>query len=183
MMKRCSNVSSQLAALGLLLLICFFHSATAARLLPDVPPLVHQENNGVKAVAVDDGLVLQDGAAVNGDDLSVAEVRTQDTTYISESSDFSSEFDLPCLGSSDDGSRGGAGVRGGERRRVLAEAAAPGRPPRLHLHAAQGRQAVRTGPLHIFIPVAIRLSSTCRNVDEAASLILSQLNITSVRPN
>ncbi|CAL4904242.1 unnamed protein product [Urochloa decumbens] len=74
MMKRCSNVSSQLAALGLLLLICFFHSATAARLLPDVPPLVHQENNGVKAVAVDDGLVLQDGAAVNGDDLSVAEM-------------------------------------------------------------------------------------------------------------
>ncbi|CAL5098312.1 unnamed protein product [Urochloa decumbens] len=74
MMRRCSNVSSQLAALGLLLLICFFHSATAARLLPAVPPLVHQENNGVKAAAVDDGLVFQDGAAVNGDDLSVSEM-------------------------------------------------------------------------------------------------------------
>ncbi|CAL4896914.1 unnamed protein product [Urochloa decumbens] len=74
MMSRCSNVSSQLTVLGLLLLICFFHSATAARLLPAVPPLVRQGNNGVESAAVDGGLVLQDGAAVNGDDLSVSKM-------------------------------------------------------------------------------------------------------------
>ncbi|KAK8447242.1 hypothetical protein SEVIR_8G027000v4 [Setaria viridis] len=46
MMKRPScNTSSPLAALALLLLlllVCFFHCAAAARLLPAVPPLVHQ---------------------------------------------------------------------------------------------------------------------------------------------
>nr|TKV99253.1 hypothetical protein SEVIR_8G027000v2 [Setaria viridis] len=71
MMKRPScNTSSPLAALALLLLlllVCFFHCAAAARLLPAVPPLVHQ-----------DGLVLQEGAAVNGDELSVSGVRTED---------------------------------------------------------------------------------------------------------
>ncbi|CAN6339630.1 unnamed protein product, partial [Urochloa humidicola] len=66
-MKRCSYISSPLLALALLLLICFFHYAAAARLLPTVPPLVHQES-GVKVASVD-GLALQ-----NGDELSVSEM-------------------------------------------------------------------------------------------------------------
>ncbi|XP_062182338.1 phytosulfokines 2-like [Phragmites australis] len=75
-MRRCSNISSPLAALALLLLVCFFHCAAAARLLPAhaVPPpshLPHQEN-GVKAAT--DGPVLQEGAAGNGDELAVSEV-------------------------------------------------------------------------------------------------------------
>ncbi|RLN28047.1 phytosulfokines 5-like [Panicum miliaceum] len=81
MMRRCSNTSSPLAAAVLLLFLmaCFFHCAAAARLLPAaVAPLVHQEN-GAKAAAVDGLLVLQDGAAVTGDELpSVSEVRTEE---------------------------------------------------------------------------------------------------------
>ncbi|RCV36453.1 hypothetical protein SETIT_7G320400v2 [Setaria italica] len=68
MMKRCSRIFSPLAALALLLLlVCFFHCAAAARLLPAVPPLDNQENNGVKAGAAD-GLVL------HGNELSVSEM-------------------------------------------------------------------------------------------------------------
>ncbi|OEL29459.1 hypothetical protein BAE44_0009523 [Dichanthelium oligosanthes] len=68
-MKRCSSISSPLGALALLLLlVCFFHCAAAAPLLPaTVPPLVHQDN-GVKSAL--DGL----GAAVSGDELSVSEM-------------------------------------------------------------------------------------------------------------
>ncbi|CAN6362251.1 unnamed protein product [Urochloa humidicola] len=64
--------SSPLGALALLLLICLFHCAAAARLLPVVPPLLHQ-GSGFKAAAVH-GLVLQNGAAVNGDELLVSEI-------------------------------------------------------------------------------------------------------------
>ncbi|RLM98407.1 phytosulfokines 2-like [Panicum miliaceum] len=75
MMRRCSNISSPLAAVILLffLMVCFFHCAAAARLLPAaVAPLVHQEN-GAKAAAGDNG------AAVTGDELSSpSEVRTQE---------------------------------------------------------------------------------------------------------
>ncbi|TVU50856.1 hypothetical protein EJB05_02281 [Eragrostis curvula] len=67
-MRRCS--SSPLAALAVLLLVCSFHCAAAARPLPAVP-LVHHEN-GAKDAA--DGPVLQEGAAGNGDELSVSEV-------------------------------------------------------------------------------------------------------------
>jgi hypothetical protein len=45
MMRRCSNISSPLVAVILLLflMVCFFHCAAAARLLPAaVAPLVHQ---------------------------------------------------------------------------------------------------------------------------------------------
>ncbi|TKW07789.1 hypothetical protein SEVIR_7G330500v4 [Setaria viridis] len=74
MMKRCSRIFSPLAALALLLLlVCFFHCAAAARLLPAVPPLDNQENNGVKAGAAD-GLVLHEGTAVHGNELSVSEM-------------------------------------------------------------------------------------------------------------
>ncbi|XP_062196883.1 phytosulfokines 5-like isoform X4 [Phragmites australis] len=62
-MRRCSSVSSPLAAVALLLLVCFSHRVAAARLLPAVHPLVHQ-----------DGPVLQEGAAGNGDELSVSEM-------------------------------------------------------------------------------------------------------------
>ncbi|XP_062202340.1 phytosulfokines 2-like [Phragmites australis] len=71
-MRRCSNTTSPLAALALLLLaVCFFHCAAAARLLPAVPPLAHQEN-GAKAAT--DGPVLQEGTAGNGDELAVSEM-------------------------------------------------------------------------------------------------------------
>ncbi|XP_062196880.1 phytosulfokines 5-like isoform X2 [Phragmites australis] len=70
-MRRCSSVSSPLAAVALLLLVCFSHRVAAARLLPAVHPLVHQES-GVKAAV--DGPVLQEGAAGNGDELSVSEM-------------------------------------------------------------------------------------------------------------
>ncbi|KAK3139324.1 hypothetical protein QOZ80_5AG0381370 [Eleusine coracana subsp. coracana] len=61
-----------LAALaGLLLLTCFvFHCGAAARLLP-APLVVHHET-GVKDAA--DGLLLQEGAAGNGDELSISEM-------------------------------------------------------------------------------------------------------------
>ncbi|TKW07791.1 hypothetical protein SEVIR_7G330600v4 [Setaria viridis] len=72
-MRRCSRISSPLAALALLLLICLFHCAAAARPLPvSVAPLVIQEN-GAK-VAADDEPVIQKDAAASGDELpSVAE--------------------------------------------------------------------------------------------------------------
>ncbi|TVU26941.1 hypothetical protein EJB05_29517 [Eragrostis curvula] len=69
-MRRFSGSSSPLAALAVLLLICSFHCAAAARPLPAVP-LVHQEN-GAKDAA--DGLVLQEGVASNGDELSISEM-------------------------------------------------------------------------------------------------------------
>ena len=57
-MRRYNNISSPpLAALALLLLVCSFHCAAAARLLPTA--------DGAKAAA--DGLVLQEG---NGDEVS-----------------------------------------------------------------------------------------------------------------
>ncbi|CAL4989651.1 unnamed protein product [Urochloa decumbens] len=73
-MRRCSRISSPLAAVALLLLICFFHGAAAARPLPVAVPLVHREN-GVK-LAADGEQVLQKekGAAGSGNELSVAEV-------------------------------------------------------------------------------------------------------------
>ncbi|CAM0151455.1 unnamed protein product [Urochloa decumbens] len=72
-MRRCSRNSSPLAAVALLLLVlCFFHGAAAARPLPVAAPLVHQEN-GVK-VAADGEPALQKGAAVSGDELSEVSV-------------------------------------------------------------------------------------------------------------
>ncbi|KAK3136124.1 hypothetical protein QOZ80_5BG0428420 [Eleusine coracana subsp. coracana] len=61
-----------LAALAcLLLLICFvFHCGAAARPLP-APLVVHHET-AVKDGA--DGLLLQEGAAGNGDELSISEM-------------------------------------------------------------------------------------------------------------
>ncbi|CAN6374074.1 unnamed protein product [Urochloa humidicola] len=70
-MRRCSRISSLLAALALLLLICFFHGAAAARPLPVAVPLVHQENGVV--LAADGEPVLQKGAAGGGELLSVSE--------------------------------------------------------------------------------------------------------------
>ncbi|CAN6380544.1 unnamed protein product [Urochloa humidicola] len=67
-MRRCSRISSPLAVVALLLLICFFHGAAAARPLPVAVPLVDQEN-GVK-VAADDEPVIQEGAAGSVDELS-----------------------------------------------------------------------------------------------------------------
>ncbi|CAO2145584.1 unnamed protein product [Urochloa humidicola] len=70
-MRRCSSrISPLLAVLALLLLICFFHSAAAARPLPVAVPLVHQEN-GVE-LAADGEPVLQKDAAGNGDELPVS---------------------------------------------------------------------------------------------------------------
>ncbi|KAK3119743.1 hypothetical protein QOZ80_9AG0674550 [Eleusine coracana subsp. coracana] len=69
-MGRSSSAPSPLAALALLLLIGVFHCAAAARNLPAVP-LVRSEN-GVKDAA--DGLVLQEGAASNDDELSISEM-------------------------------------------------------------------------------------------------------------
>ncbi|CAN6339631.1 unnamed protein product, partial [Urochloa humidicola] len=69
-MRRCSRISSLLAALALLLLLCFFHGAAAARPLPVAVPLVHQENGS--KVAADGDPVLQKDAAGNGDELSVS---------------------------------------------------------------------------------------------------------------
>ncbi|KAK3118392.1 hypothetical protein QOZ80_9BG0698350 [Eleusine coracana subsp. coracana] len=70
-MGRSSSTSSPLAALALLLLIGVFHCAAAARNLPAVPLAVLHEN-GVKDAA--DGLVIQEGAAGNGDELSISEM-------------------------------------------------------------------------------------------------------------
>ncbi|CAO2153296.1 unnamed protein product, partial [Urochloa humidicola] len=67
-MRRCSRISSSLAALVLLLLLRFFHRAAAARSLPDAVPLVHQEN-GARVVA-DGEPVLHKGAVGGGDELS-----------------------------------------------------------------------------------------------------------------
>ncbi|CAO2145583.1 unnamed protein product, partial [Urochloa humidicola] len=80
-MKRCRNRSSPLGARALLLLICFFHCASAARLLPAVPPLVHQAESGVKVASVD-GLVLQ-----NGDDLSASEMTGAEEAACEEGND------------------------------------------------------------------------------------------------
>ncbi|CAO2153297.1 unnamed protein product [Urochloa humidicola] len=79
-MKRCSSISSPHGALALLLLICFFHYAAAARLLPAVPPLVHQES-GAKFASVD-GLVLQ-----NGDDLSASDMMGVEEAACEEGND------------------------------------------------------------------------------------------------
>ncbi|RLN00643.1 phytosulfokines 5-like [Panicum miliaceum] len=72
-MRRCSGLSSPVAAVALLLLlICFFHRAAAARPLPAaaVPlQLVRQEDEAKVAAA--DEPVLQKGAAGSGDELSV----------------------------------------------------------------------------------------------------------------
>ncbi|CAO2147640.1 unnamed protein product [Urochloa humidicola] len=65
-MRRCSRISSLLAALALLLLLCFFHDAAAARPLPVAVPLVRHEN-GARVVA-DGEPVLHKGAAGGGDD-------------------------------------------------------------------------------------------------------------------
>ncbi|XP_062204648.1 phytosulfokines 5-like [Phragmites australis] len=80
-MRRCSSTSSPLAALALLLLVCVFHCAAAARLLHAVPPLVHQEH-GVNAAA--DGLVLQEGAAGNDDELSASEMTGAEVEEVCE---------------------------------------------------------------------------------------------------
>ncbi|CAN6325815.1 unnamed protein product, partial [Urochloa humidicola] len=61
-MRRCSRISSPLAALALLLLLIFFHSAAAARPLPVAVPLVHQDGEPV----------LQKGAAGRDNELSVS---------------------------------------------------------------------------------------------------------------
>ncbi|CAO2143274.1 unnamed protein product [Urochloa humidicola] len=62
-MRSCSSrISPLLAVLALLLLICFFHSAAAARPLPVAVPLVHQDGEPV----------LQKDAAGNGDELPVS---------------------------------------------------------------------------------------------------------------
>ncbi|CAL4904239.1 unnamed protein product [Urochloa decumbens] len=71
-MRRSSRISSPLAALALLLLICSFHSAAAARPLPVAVPLVHQEN-GVE-LAADGEPAIKKGAAVSGDALSEVSV-------------------------------------------------------------------------------------------------------------
>ncbi|CAL4995583.1 unnamed protein product [Urochloa decumbens] len=71
-MRRCSRISSPLAAIALLLLICFFHCAAAARPLPSVP-LVHRENGVELAAGGEPVLQKEKGADGSGNELSVAE--------------------------------------------------------------------------------------------------------------
>jgi hypothetical protein len=136
--------SSKIALFLFLLFVCSSSSsnrAAAARLLPGAGPLPP----------------LRAAVGASGDELSAgSELTTQDVRHRSSppvALQFDDEHYAPLLvnlppspslfisrpasasASTDDG-----GVRGGERDgRVRAEAAAPRRAPRLHLHAAQGQ--------------------------------------------